>query len=75
MADKSIIIDTPDGIQYARMCALKGALSLECKGMKLSRGRSAYAIVKREFGFRGNKQRVLEQLQEAILKRWFPGAV
>lgn len=41
----SIIIDTPEGIEAARMIALRSGLSLECKtGMKLSRGRSANQI-------------------------------
>ena len=30
------------------------------------RGRSAYAIVKEEFGFKGNKKKVLSQLEELI---------
>jgi hypothetical protein len=32
----------------------------------MSRGISAYAIIKREFGFKGNKARVLEQLTAFI---------
>ena len=47
----------------ARIAVLVGALKLEVLGMK-RRGRSVYAIVKDEFGLRGNKKRVLEQLQE-----------
>lgn len=46
-----------------RIAVLVGALKLEVAGMK-RRGRSAYAIVKDEFGLRGNKRRVLEQLQD-----------
>ena len=46
-----------------RIAVLVGALKLEVLGMK-RRGRSVYAIVKDEFGLRGNKRRVLEQLQE-----------
>ena len=46
-----------------RIAVLVGALKLEVAGMK-RRGRSVYAIVKDEFGLRGNKRRVLEQLQE-----------
>jgi hypothetical protein len=46
-----------------RIAVLVGALKLEVLGMK-RRGRSVYAIVKDEFGLRGNKKRVLEQLQE-----------
>jgi hypothetical protein len=30
--------------------------------MKHSKGHSAYGIAKKEFGFKGNKQSVLEQL-------------
>ena len=46
-----------------RIAVLVGALKLEVLGMK-RRERSVYAIVKDEFGLRGNKKRVLEQLQE-----------
>ena len=46
-----------------RIAVLVGALKLEVLGMT-RRGRSVYAIVKDEFGLRGNKKRVLEQLQE-----------
>lgn len=61
----TIVIDTPEGIEFARLCALKGALHLETLGMK-RRGRSVYSIVKQELGFKGNKQRVLEQLENYI---------
>lgn len=50
----STIIDTPDGIAFARLAALKGALSLQEKGMRLSRGRSATAIGKAEYGLTKN---------------------
>ena len=46
-----------------RIAVLVGALKLEVLGMK-RRGRSASAIVKDEFGLRGNKRRVLEQLTD-----------
>jgi hypothetical protein len=55
-------------IDLVRLCALKGALSLECKGLRHSRG-SVYALVKREFGFKGNKESVLAQLKALIRKR------
>ena len=54
-------ISTPEGIAFARVLALKGALNLETKGLK-RRGRSAYSIVKEEFGYKGNKAKVLAQL-------------
>lgn len=51
-----------------RLLALKGALKLECLGMRRSRGPSAYSIVKREFGFKGNKNSVYTQFCEEIEK-------
>lgn len=44
---------------------LKYALILEIKGLRHSQG-SAYAYVKKRFGFKGNKQRVLDQLVALI---------
>jgi hypothetical protein len=42
------IIDTPHGIEYARLAALKGAIKLEKIGLR-RRGRSALKIFKEEF--------------------------
>lgn len=58
-----MIIAGRDNIEFARVLTLKGMLSLELKGMK-RRGRSAYSIVKEELGFRGNRQKVYNQLKE-----------
>jgi len=49
------------------MRSLRGALKLEIAGMK-RKGRSAYSIVKEEFKLKGNKQKVLEQLEEIMQK-------
>lgn len=48
---------TGNEIGAFRLLALKGALHLECLGMKRS-GRSAYNIVRAEFGLKGNKHSV-----------------
>ena len=61
------VIDTPEGIRMARLLTLKSALKLETLGMKHSRG-SVYALIKREFGLRGNKQRVYTQFCELVEK-------
>jgi len=50
-----------ENIDTFRMISLKGALKLEILGMK-RRGQSAYAIVKLEYGLKGNKQKVYDQL-------------
>jgi len=54
-------------IEFYRLLTLRSALSLEMLGMKNSR-RSAYAIIKEEFGFKGNKQKVYDQIDELIKK-------
>ena len=54
------IIESQDFELYA-LLRLKSALKLECAGMKHSKG-SVYAKVKKDFGFKGNKQSVFEQL-------------
>lgn len=53
-------------IDVFQMMALRGALFLETNGMKVSRGRSAYAIVKACWGLKGLKVKVLEQFEKVI---------
>ena len=48
-------------VEFYRLLTLRSALSLEILGMKNSR-RSAYSIIKKEFGFKGNKQKVYDQI-------------
>ena len=61
MQDNNLVVaDTPEAVDMFRMIALCGALKLEVLGMK-GRGRSAYSIIKQEYGLRGNKQSVLDQ--------------
>ena len=60
-----ITLDTPEQIDMFRFLSLRSALKLECLGMK-RRGQSAYAIVKAEYGFTGNKKSVLEQMEQII---------
>jgi len=61
----SIVLDTPSAIDAFRVRALRSALKLECLGMT-RRGQSVYSIVKQEFGFKGSKQKVLDQLNKYI---------
>ncbi len=44
-----------------RLAALRSALRLELHGMRVSRGRTAYAILK-DMGYRGSRESVLEQV-------------
>jgi len=52
-------------IQKFRLLCLRKAIQLEMKGMKNSRG-SVTARVRREFGFKGNRAKVLTQLEKLI---------
>ena len=57
---------TGDDIQEYRLIVLRSALKLEIKGIRMHRGRTAYSIIKEEFGLKGNRQRVLEQFEELL---------
>ena len=61
-----MIIDTKEYIDKARILTLKSALKLEVGGIRIRRGFSAYATIKKEFGFKGNKQKVLNQLNDYV---------
>jgi len=62
--DDHTIADTPENIALYKLLALRAGLKLEVLGMK---GRfNAYVIVKREFGFKGTKKEVLDQLNSYI---------
>jgi hypothetical protein len=65
-----------DQTNLFRMKTLLAGLRLEATtGMKLTRGRSCYAIVKSEYGLKGNKANVYNQfiqLYNAEQSRVFP---
>ena len=61
----TIVADTPEQIDMFRFLSLRSALKLECLGMK-RREQSAYSIIKAEYGFKGNKKSVLEQMEQII---------
>lgn len=65
------MVITGEHIDMYRLLVLKSALKLEMLGIKHSAG-SVYAIVKKEFGFKGNKQKVLEQLEAYIKEKEVP---
>jgi hypothetical protein len=60
MSNGLIVIDTKEGVSMYRLLALKASLRLELMGMKHSRV-NVYTLVKREFGLKGNKQKVYDQ--------------
>lgn len=63
-------LSTPEQIDLYRLMTLRTGLRLEIKGMQMSRGRTCYAILKDE-GYKGSRQKVLEQVMQDIEKRCF----
>jgi len=59
------IVIGKEQVPMARLLTLKTALRLEIIGLTRG-GRSAYSIVKGEFGFKGSRLKVLAQLEEYI---------
>lgn len=53
---------TGEGITRYRLLTMIQGIKLEMKGMRLTRGVSCYTLAKREFGFKGNRQKVLDAL-------------
>ena len=62
----SIVIDTPDGIAFFRLAALKGALSMQVAGLKLSRNRSATGIAKQSYGLKGQAKTMLPIVEQQV---------
>jgi hypothetical protein len=60
------MINTPDQIhQFRRLTLLRG-LKLEADGYQVKRPPSCYSVVKKEFGLKGNKTKVLEQFTKIV---------
>ena len=60
------MIITGDDIHIFRYLTLRKGLKLELLGMRMSRGKSCYTIIKREFKLKGNKQNVYTQFTEML---------
>jgi hypothetical protein len=63
-----IVCDTPDKIEAFRLLALRGALKLECKGLR-RKGQSVATLIKREFNLRGTKQQLSDQFEALLRER------
>jgi len=62
-----IVIDTPEGIAFFRLAALRGVLSLHVRGLKMSGRRSAVAIAKAS-GYRGNARTMLAAVSADVAR-------
>lgn len=61
-------LTTPAQIELYRLATLRSALRLEIRGMRVSRGRTAYAILK-DMGYRGKRDAVLAQVTADVEAR------
>ena len=59
------VLDNPGAISFAQLCARQAALKLELRGLT-RHGRSAYSICKSEYGLKGSKQSVFNQMQAMV---------
>ena len=57
---------TGDQIGKFRLLTLQKGMALEAKGMRMSKGRSCLAIVKSEFGWKGNRDTIMAKLTATI---------
>lgn len=53
---------TGDSLDYFRLCAMKGAVGLELKGIKMYRGPVMWKRAARDYGITGNRQAVYDWL-------------
>ena len=61
-----MIIKGRENINNYRLIVLKQGLKLEILGMRVSRGKSCYSIIKDEFKLMGNKKNVYNQYVEIL---------
>ena len=64
----SIAITGKESIALYRLMTLRRGIMMEAKGLKLTRGRSCLSIVKSEFGWKGNRNKILVLLEAEIAK-------
>ena len=59
--------DGPQAVDFFRMNTLLSGMRFELKtGMKLTRGPSCFTLVKKEYGLKGNKQKLIEQFEKLL---------
>ena len=62
----SEVYDNPEKISLYRLKVLRSAMKLELLGMKRG-GKSVFHIVRDEFGFKGNNNKVFEDFSNFLL--------
>ena len=55
-------LTTPGQIALFRLCTLRTALKLETRGLRMSKGPTALSVLKSEYGYKGDRAKVLAQV-------------
>lgn len=62
------MLTNPAQINQFRYLTILRGLGLEIKGLKMSRGMSMYALIKKELGLKGTKTAVYNELAQMLGK-------
>lgn len=62
----AISVTGPQDIHFYRLLSLQSALSLEAKGIRMSRRMSALQAAKRHFGLKGSRASITRQVDELV---------
>ena len=66
--DNDGYIVTGDSIPKYRLLMLRQALKMEMKGLRISsRGPTTYSIIKKEFGLKGSREKVLVAFESILV--------
>lgn len=57
---------TGDSVSFFRLAAMRSAVGLELKGLRVRRGPVVWKQAAREFGIKGNKQAVYDELTRMV---------
>lgn len=66
MKDETLVLTTKEEISAYRLLALRSGLKLELKGMKVSRGKTCYSVIKKEFQLTGSREVVLRKYEQIL---------
>jgi len=62
------MLTNPTQIATFRYCTMLRGLGLEIKGIRMSKGMTMYAIIKKELGLKGTKTAVYNELAQMLGK-------
>ena len=66
--DNDGYVITGDSIPKYRLLMLRQVLKMEMKGLRISsRGPTAYSIIKKEFGLKGSREKVLVAFESILV--------